>query len=201
MEEIRNKWNTRYEAVHVPNQVIDVLELNVHLLSGQGKSLDLACGLGGNALRMAELGYESHAWDISDTAIEKVQEFAEERQLNLKVRQCDVSRVILEPESFDVIIVSRFLIREMAELLSAALKPGGLLFYQTFTQERTELNDGPNNKAFRLEKNELLRLFPGLIVRFYREEGRLGDLQRGFRNEAMLVAQKPERTFVSEQLI
>ncbi len=30
----RNKWNERYESVHVPNQVIDVLELNQHLLDG-----------------------------------------------------------------------------------------------------------------------------------------------------------------------
>ncbi len=66
MVEARNKWNERYQNVHEPNQVIDVLELNQHLLNGQGRSLDLACGLGGNALRLAELGYDSHAWDISD---------------------------------------------------------------------------------------------------------------------------------------
>jgi hypothetical protein len=29
-------------------------------------------------------------------------------------------------------------------------------------------------------------------VRFYREEGRLGDAARGFRNRAQLVAQKPQ---------
>ena len=61
MQNIRKKWNNRYAAVHVPNQVIDVLELNLHLLPAQGKSLDLACGLGGNALRMAELGFDRHA--------------------------------------------------------------------------------------------------------------------------------------------
>lgn len=190
MEEVKNKWNNRYESVHVPNQVIDVLELNLHLLPGTGKSLDLACGLGGNALRMSELGYESHAWDISDKAIDKVVEFSKERQLKLHTRQCDINQEVLEQESFDVIIVSRFLIRDLAPMLTAALKPGGLLFYQTFTQERTDLDDGPKNCHYRLKKNELLKLFPELIVRFYREEGCLGDTQKGFRNEAMLVAQK-----------
>ena len=190
MEEIRHKWNDRYETVHVPNQVIDVLELNMHLLPGQGKSLDFACGLGGNALRMAELGYESHAWDISDNAIKKVKEFAEERQLQLIAEQRDVSQFIPEKESFDIIIVSRFLIRDMAPVLIDALKPNGLLFYQTFTQERVDEEGGPNNKNFRLEVNELLRLFSDLTLRFYREEGRLGDIQKGFRNEAILVAQK-----------
>lgn len=47
MQEIRSKWNNRYEAVHVPNQVIEVLELNQHLLPAQGKSLDLEWTGGG----------------------------------------------------------------------------------------------------------------------------------------------------------
>ena len=215
MEHARLKWNSRYESAHVPNQVIDVLELNLYLLSGQGKSLDLACGLGGNALRMAELGYESHAWDISDSAIAKVQEFSQERQLNVLTRQCDVSQERLQADCFDVIIVSRFLLRDIVPSLIAALKPGGLIYYQTFVQEQIvqeqiaqarKLNDsetqeallqeperpveGPKNSHFRLATNELLSLFSGLTMRYYREDGLLGELDKGLRNEAMLVAQK-----------
>jgi 2-polyprenyl-3-methyl-5-hydroxy-6-metoxy-1,4-benzoquinol methylase len=192
MEEIRKKWNERYANSMVPNQVINVLELNMHLLSGEGKSLDFACGLGGNALRLAEMGYESHAWDISDKAVEVIQEFAQERQLKLFTRQCDLSIEKLEKESFDVIIVSRFLIRELADNLINALKPGGLLFYQTFTQARIDSNDGLKNSNFRLQDNELLVLFSELRLCFYREEGKLGDINKGFRNEAMLLAQKKE---------
>ncbi len=195
IEEIRIKWNDRYEMALVPNQVIDVLELNLHLLTGQGRSLDLACGLGGNALRMAELGYESHAWDISDTAIEKVQEFSQERQLNILARQCDISQEVLPAESFDIIIVSRFLLRDIVPSMIAALRPGGLIFYQTFilesavqAQGASEL--GPQNHHFRLARNELLSLFSELTLRYYREEGLIGALDKGFRNEAMLVAQK-----------
>ncbi len=200
MEDARLKWNSRYESAHVPNQVIDVLELNLHLLSGQGKSLDLACGLGGNALRMAELGYESHAWDISDSAIAKVQEFSQERQLNVLTRQCDVSQERLQADCFDVIIVSRFLLRDIVPSLIAALKPGGLIYYQTFVQEQNAQEallqeqerpiEGPKNRHFRLAANELLNLFSGLTVRYYREDGLLGELDKGLRNEAMLVAQK-----------
>ena len=35
-------------------------------------------------------------------------------------------------------------------------------------------------------------MFAPLQVLVYREEGRLGDLTRGFRNEALLVARKPQ---------
>ena len=195
MAEARNKWNERYQNVYVPNQVIDVLELNQHLLSGQGRSLDLACGLGGNALRLAELGYDSHAWDISDAAIEKVKEFASERQLTIHTRQCDVSSTLLEADSFDVILVSRFLVRDIVPVLIEALKPGGLIFYQTFTREvLPELNEqegGPKKLQYRLKVNELQQLFTPLILRYYREDGLLGDTRKGVRNEAMLVAQKP----------
>jgi tellurite methyltransferase len=41
-----------------------------------------------------------------------------------------------------------------------------------------------------LAENELLRLFSELRVLAYREEGRVGNMAEGFRNEAMIVAQK-----------
>jgi 2-polyprenyl-3-methyl-5-hydroxy-6-metoxy-1,4-benzoquinol methylase len=199
MQAIRKKWNERYEQVYVPNQIVDVLELNLHLLPPQGKSLDLACGLGGNALRLAELGFESHAWDISDAAIEKVQEFARERHLNIVARQCDISQQNIQEtlynEGFDIIVVSHFLLRDIIPILIAALKPGGLIFYQTFIEEQINVehqqsNSGPTNKSFRLKKNELLQLFSGLTLRYYREDGIQGNLEKGVRNEALLVVEK-----------
>ncbi len=199
METIRSKWNKRYGSVHVPNQVIDVLEINQHLLPNEGRSLDLACGLGGNALRMAELGFESHAWDISDAGIQKVNEFASERQLNLFSKQCDISEQRQQAEmlaiGFDVIIVSRFLLREIMPTIISALRPQGLIFYQTFIEEEPlPVSDapvaGPQNNHFRLQCNELLKLFSGLTIRYYREESTLGKLDKGLRNEALLVGQK-----------
>lgn len=203
MKDIRTKWNERYEAADAANQVIEVLALNAHLLlrpkAEPGRSLDLACGLGANALKLAELGYDSHAWDISDAAIKKVQQFARQKQLKVLAKRCDITQQELLCESFDVIIVSRFLLREMIPAIIAALRPGGLIFYQTFIQDvviskETELlkgaGPGPKNNNFRLETNELLKLFSDLTIRHYREEGTLGDSSKGFRNEAMLVAQK-----------
>ncbi len=199
MKNIRTKWNSRYNEIQVPNQVINVLKLNQHLLANSGKSLDLACGLGGNALRMAELGFASHAWDISDSAVHKIQEFAQERHLNLSIRQSDIAQAEEQQkmidEGFDVIIVSRFLLRDVIPMIHLALKPGGLVFYQTFVQESivdsTHASSNiPKNNHFRLKPNELLHLFSELRLRYYREEGLQGNTQRGFRNEAMLVAQK-----------
>jgi SAM-dependent methyltransferase len=97
------------------------------------------------------------------------------------------------PDGFDVVVVSHFLDRKLMPAIAAALRPGGVLFYQTFTREAvTEC--GPSNPAFRLETNELLRLVDELVVRFYREEGRLGDIDRGTRDVAMLIAQRPAKS-------
>jgi hypothetical protein len=73
--------------------------------------------------------------------------------------------------------------------LIQALKPGGLIFYQTFTRQRVS-DRGPQCAEFRLAEQELLQLFSGLQILFYREEGCVGDVQKGFRDEAMLVARK-----------
>ncbi|MEW8205094.1 MAG: SAM-dependent methyltransferase, partial [Candidatus Thiodiazotropha taylori] len=82
-----------------------------------------------------------------------------------------------------------FLERSLIPTLIQALKPGGLVFYQTFTRQAVS-SEGPQNPAFRLADQELLQLFSQLHVRVYREEGRLGDLSLGSRDVAMLVAQK-----------
>jgi len=41
-----------------------------------------------------------------------------------------------------------------------------------------------------LAENELLHLFADLQIVVYREEGKIGDISQGFRNEALLIARK-----------
>jgi SAM-dependent methyltransferase len=154
--------------------------------------LDLACGLGGNALMLAEQGLEVTAWDLSPVAIQRLSEIAGRRGLcNLLAEVRDLEQSPLPVQSFDVIVVSYYLDRDLVPHIIAALKPGGLLFYQTFT--RIALGEqGPSNPEYRLGDNELLQLFGVLKPRVYREENLLGDLAQGTRDVAMLVAQKVE---------
>jgi len=93
------------------------------------------------------------------------------------------------PEAFDVIVVSYFLNRDIISALIQALKPGGLIYYQTFTRQRIS-DRGPQRAEFRLADQELLHLFSELHILFYREEGCVGDVQKGFRDEAMLIGRK-----------
>lgn len=184
------KWDAVYNAGNdgLPGPAA-VLAENLHLLPTSGRALDLACGSGGNALTLARHGLDTIAWDFSTAAIKRLRTVATEQDLSVVA---EVRNVLIEPpapELFDVIVVSRFLERCIMNDIQASLRPQGLLYYQTFVRENVT-ERGPRNPAYRLAANELLRLFPTLRVLVYREEGRVGATQRGFRDEVMLVAQK-----------
>jgi len=183
------KWNERYRAGTGERQASRVLKENLHLLPDEGCALDLACGLGGNAILLAQQGLKVDAWDIADVAITALQYVATERQLSIQAAVRDVETKPPAPATFDVIVVSYFLDRDLIPALIQALKPGGLIYYQTFTRQRVS-DRGPQHEAFRLADQELLQLFSGLQILFYREEGCVGDVQKGFRDEAMLVGRK-----------
>jgi SAM-dependent methyltransferase len=183
------KWDARYREVSAWPEPAKVLRDYQHLLPAQGRTLEIACGLGSNALLLAQHGLHVSAWDISPVAIGRLQQRAAELHLEVNAAVRDVEQSPPPPGEFDVIVISHFLHRPLFPFLRAALRPGGLFFYQTFTRDRVD-DIGPRNPDYRLAENELLALCTGLTLRAYREEGRCGDLAKGMRNEALLVAQK-----------
>lgn len=184
----RDKWNKIYQEADEA-QPVEVVVENIHLAPAQGRGLELACGLAANSMFLAGHGLTMDAWDISEVAVERVNAEAQRRGLPVHGEARDV--VVAPPQAgaYDVVAVSYFLDRTLVAPIIAALKPGGLLFYQTFTQTRVR-DSGPRSEAFRLADGELLTLFAELRPLVYREEGRVGDLAKGHRDEAMLVAQK-----------
>ncbi|MEJ2692163.1 MAG: methyltransferase domain-containing protein [Candidatus Thiodiazotropha sp.] len=187
---LRAKWDARHGDLLKQPSAAEVLAQNRHLLPARGRALDLACGLGGNALVLAEQGLEVTAWDFSPVAIQRLRETAGQCGLrNLLAEVRDLEQSPPPAQSFDVIVVSYYLDRGLVPHIIVALKPGGLLFYQTFTRIAVS-EEGPSNPDYRLGDNELLQLFGALRPRVYREENLLGDLARGTRDVAMLVAQR-----------
>lgn len=185
---LRDKWDARYRtASPTEARAAQVLTGNLHLLPPQGQALDLAAGLGGNAYVLARQGMATEAWDLSPVGSRLIESHARELGLEMTARVRDVIADPPDPETFDVIVVSAFLHRPLCDAIAAALRPGGLLFYQTYCQTRISTS-GPSNPDFLLADGELLRLFSGLKPIVYREEGTLGNPFIGFRDRAMLVA-------------
>ncbi len=186
---MQEKWDNIYSEKSGEPAPARVLAENAHLLPTSGAALDFACGLGANALFLARRGLNVTAWDISPVAIQGIMTRASAQGLAVRGEVRDVTLQPLPESAFDVIVVAHFLDRSLTAALAKALKPQGLLFYQTFSKSRVD-DSGPRNPEFRLDDNELLRLFESLRVVVYREEGSIGDATQGFRNYALLVAQK-----------
>jgi len=189
MSDIQTKWDTIYNNKENSPTSSLVLTQNQHLLPQNGTALDLACGQGGNAMLLAKAGLEVSAWDVSLVAIKQLRSFADLNNLTINAQVRDVVTSPPEVNSLDVLVVSFFLDRSLCRQLLAALRPRGLLFYQTYCQQKVD-QQGPSNTDFLLADNELLSLFSTMKVRVYREESLLGDHQQGWRNQAMLVAEK-----------
>jgi len=190
MSDIAAKWDQIYSQRQLDEQSVSVvLSQNAHLLPASGIALDLACGMGADSLFLAQKGLKVTSWDCSSVAISGLRKKADEKNVAIDAQIRDVIAHPPSKHSVDIMVVSHFLVRNMAEQITDALKPHGLLFYQTFC--RTKVSEqGPKNRDYLLEDNELLRLFSALKLRVYREESVLGDPEQGWRNRAMLVAEK-----------
>ncbi len=186
-----DKWDAIYDSKKLSEDFSPayILKKFHHLLPAQGKSLDLASGFGANALFLAQHNMESHAWDISSIAVEKLKEISNSMNLDINTEVRDVTTSPPEENSFDVIVVSHFLDRQIMPNIISALRENGLLFYQTFTKTRVQ-DIGPSSEKYRLGKNELLDLCKDLDTIVYREEGTIGDTESGFRNEALFIGQR-----------
>lgn len=190
--QIQHKWDNIYQQKtdqQITPQPVHVLSEYSYLLPETGDSLDLACGRGGNALFLAEKGFNSHAWDISRVVLEQVSNQAKHQQLSVSTQCIDIESAQLPTTCFDVIVVSYFLNRSICEQIADMLKSGGLLFYQTFTIDNQ--GQGPSNPDYLLERNELLGLFKQLQIIAYREDGIQQQIQSTLPGQACLVGCQP----------
>jgi len=185
------KWNRIYSKSTGSEPIAcAILQRKRYLLPPQGDAIDVACGLGGNALLLAESGLNTMAIDISSVAIERLEVSANKRRVSVSTSTEAVTAATFAPASADVIVVSNYLDRQLFPALVAALRPSGLLFYQTFVKDKAD-GAGPGNPDYLLDSNELLNLVAGLRVLYFSDLGQVGDATKGLRNQSGIVAYKP----------
>src|SRR5215207_1060185 len=144
----RERWNARYgvpEFEPFPNAPAEWLVEHRALLEGLRtperipRALDLACGDGRNARWLAERGFAVDAVDVSDVAIGALRLAAEARELSIDARVFDATQDALPVGEYDVVVVVHFLQRDVFGSLQAALRPRGVLLYETFTRDHVEV--------------------------------------------------------------
>jgi tellurite methyltransferase len=153
-------------------------------LPPSGQALDLACGNGRNTLYLARQGLAATGIDRSRDALEAGRKAAARSNLKASFVQADLTRFSLPPGVFSVVICFKYRDRDWYASIRAALRPGGLLIFETYTLEHRKYDHKPLDPAHLLERHELLRAFGDWEIIFYREVW-IG------RGTASLVARKP----------
>lgn len=153
-----------------------------------GRAIELACGVGHNAIWLAERGWSVDAVDISPAGLTIAAKLAAQEKVEVNWIAADLDEYVPGENSYDLVAVFRFLERtRIPRLIERALRPGGVLVYETFTVAHLARPDSPmKNPAFALSRDELPRLFPGLELVSYAE------LDLADRSVARLVGRKRE---------
>ena len=165
----RRRWDEKHSAKEGPGDPTPFLVSSIKQLppGPPGRCLDLAAGRGGNALFMAAQGYRVDAVDWSLAGLRHAQKEAARRELMVKLVLADLTKFPLPRERYDVVLCFRYLDRNLWGDMVRALKPGGALLLETFTEEHQTRPDFP--REFCLAPGELLKAFPQLRVAIYRE--------------------------------
>ena len=88
-----------------------------------GRALDLACGTGRNAVWLAGCGWSVTAIDSSPAAIEILRS----RDPGIQTKVADLESYSVQPESWDLIVICRYLQRDLFEPAKRGVVPGGAI--------------------------------------------------------------------------
>lgn len=140
------------------------------VLAAEGDALDVASGSGRNAFWLAARGLNTLALDRSASSIADIRQTAAQLRLPVRAEVVDLEAegATLPNSAFDVVVVVHYLHRPLFPSLRAALKPGGILVYETFTRAQAA-RGRPTNPAFLLQPGELSTLVAPLEILFQRE--------------------------------
>jgi dihydroneopterin aldolase len=136
-----------------------------------GRALDLACGRGRNSMYLAKEGFHVEAWDKDQDSLDALAAHAAQLGIStIATRLVDLEqKPDLPANAFDVIVVCYYLQRNIIPAIKNAVKPGGVVVYETFLIDNHTRFDHPRRAEFCLQHNELLNLFSGLRILAYRE--------------------------------
>ena len=137
-------------------------------LAPAGIALDVACGAGRHALAIARTGRTVEAIDRDASACARLADRARAEELPIRIVCADLERLAPAAARYALVVNTLYLDRLLVPALCRALRPGGVLLFETFTVE--QLASGhPRNPAFVLGPRELLDLIEGLEVIDHRE--------------------------------
>ncbi len=183
------KWNGRYQTDGPyrqqghPSRMLQAFD---HLLPDNGVVLDAAAGVGVNSLFVARQGISVVALDISEVGLRLLRQQSADLGVRVETAVFDLTQPYFPANCVDVILNFRFLERSAFAAYRQALRPGGLLFFETFVH--TGVEESP---AYFLEPGELHHAFADFDLIHSAETTIPGHRSGRMRHVAQLVARKP----------
>ena len=171
----RVRWNQKYSQKGMENwesRPSEWLRSHQSFLQVQerGAALDVACGNGRNSFFLAALGFAVEAADISDVAIDWLQQQVSQKNVPIQPIQMDFENDMLTKDKYQVVLCFNYLERRLFPALKEALVPGGLLFFETVYREDITILGSSMNPQYVLDYNELLLAFSELRILEYQEK-------------------------------
>lgn len=167
MQDYQKTWNNRYGGGEYlfgkrPNEYLksklDTLAPSSIFLPGDGE--------GRNAVYAAQNGWDVTAVDFSDIALERAKELAQLSNVNIQFQSKNLISEELPENQFDVIGISFLHFngtnkRIVHQKLNKALKIGGYIIFECFSESQTKINTGgPRKKDSLYSTKELKRYYP-----------------------------------------
>ena len=192
-EAAREKWDRRYGAQAFDPHLEPIPFLRDHLdLSTEGRALCLAAGNGRNAVYLAERGFQVDAVDISAAGLRLCRLLAETRGVTLRPILADLEDWPMGEHKYDLITKFYYYQPQLFERIRSALRPGGRLMFQTFSQGQLAFPRGPRNPDHLAKPEDILPRIRGLRLRFYEDRilGPDGGASSGEEAVTRFIAEK-----------
>lgn len=182
-------WNRKYTAEKdkgLHNQPHRLLVDYADLISSRSTILDAASGVGADALYLAQQHHKVIAMDISFVGLHAAQEHFRKHRLEYYGAVVDLSTLWVPTESFDAILNFYFLERSTFPIYRRALRPGGLLFFETFQKD-----DHPRrHPEYYLDPGELITAFGEFEILLHQEMASTSSQENSARTIIQLIARK-----------
>jgi SAM-dependent methyltransferase len=168
--EDRSRWDEKWAERRGGDTHASWLVRHEDVLTG-GVAVELAAGRGADAIWLARRGYQVLAVDGSLVALQQAHRQADEADVRrILFVQADLDEWRLPPSCADLVLVFRFLDRRLFPMIRRAVRPDGLVIYQSRTVRWLERAPGASAE-YLLQPGELLTWFADWELVHHEEEG------------------------------
>jgi SAM-dependent methyltransferase len=122
------------------------------LIPAGGRVLDVACGSGRHARLLGDRGYCVEAVDRNPEALEPLDGVP---AITTRIADLETDPWPYQVAEFDGVVITNYLYRPRFDALIDALKPNGVLIYETFMVGNEAIGK-PSNPDFLLNPGELI---------------------------------------------